>query len=89
AARWDGSMLYGVPEHDLSPDDVRAIREAAGERPYDVAVGGRAREEDWDAERERLRSLEAAGATWWCEYAPPDERDAMRAAVDRGPLRID
>lgn len=89
AARWDGSLLYGVPEHDLSPEDVRAIREAAGDRPYDIVVGGRAREEDWEAERERLRAIASAGATWWAEYVPADGRDAMRSAVDRGPMRID
>jgi alkanesulfonate monooxygenase SsuD/methylene tetrahydromethanopterin reductase-like flavin-dependent oxidoreductase (luciferase family) len=64
AARWDGSMLYRVPGHDLSPDDVRVLREAAGERPYDIAVGGRARDDDLEAERERLRAVAAAGATW-------------------------
>jgi alkanesulfonate monooxygenase SsuD/methylene tetrahydromethanopterin reductase-like flavin-dependent oxidoreductase (luciferase family) len=89
AARWDGSMLYRVPGHDLTPDDVQALREAAGDRPYDIAVGGRSREEDWEAERERLRAVAAAGATWSCDYVPPNDRDAMRAAVDRGPLRID
>jgi alkanesulfonate monooxygenase SsuD/methylene tetrahydromethanopterin reductase-like flavin-dependent oxidoreductase (luciferase family) len=89
AARWDGSLLYGVPEHDLSPEDVRAIREAASDRPYDIVVGGRARQEDWEAERERLRAIGSAGATWWAEYVPADSRDAMRSAVDRGPLRID
>lgn len=89
AARWDGSMLYRVPGHDLSPDDVQALCEAAGPRPYDIAVGGRSREEDWEAERGRLRAIAAAGATWSGEYVPPDTRDAMRAAVDRGPLRID
>jgi alkanesulfonate monooxygenase SsuD/methylene tetrahydromethanopterin reductase-like flavin-dependent oxidoreductase (luciferase family) len=89
AARWDGSLLYGVPEHDLSPEDVRAIREAAGDRPYDIVVGGRARQDDWEAERERLRAIGSAGATWWAEYVPADSRDAMRSAVERGPLRID
>jgi alkanesulfonate monooxygenase SsuD/methylene tetrahydromethanopterin reductase-like flavin-dependent oxidoreductase (luciferase family) len=89
AARWDGSLLYGVPEHDLSPEDVRAIREAAGDRPYDIVVGGRARQDDSEAERERLRAISAAGATWCAEYVPADGRDAMRASVDRGPLRID
>jgi hypothetical protein len=68
---------------------VRALREAAGERPYDIAVGGRSREEDWEAERDRLHAVAAAGATWSGEYVPPDSREAMRAAVDRGPLRID
>jgi alkanesulfonate monooxygenase SsuD/methylene tetrahydromethanopterin reductase-like flavin-dependent oxidoreductase (luciferase family) len=89
AARWDGSMLYRVPGHDLSPDDVRVLREAAGERPYDITVGGRARDDDLEAERERLRAVAAAGATWSGEYVPPGTREAMRAAVDRGPLRID
>jgi alkanesulfonate monooxygenase SsuD/methylene tetrahydromethanopterin reductase-like flavin-dependent oxidoreductase (luciferase family) len=89
AARWDGSLLYGVPEHDLSPDDVRAIREAAGDRPYDIVVGGRARDEDSEAERGRVRAIASAGATWSAEYVPADSREAMRAAVDRGPLRID
>jgi alkanesulfonate monooxygenase SsuD/methylene tetrahydromethanopterin reductase-like flavin-dependent oxidoreductase (luciferase family) len=89
AARWDGSLLYGVREHDLSPDDVRAIRGAVGDRPYDIVVGGRARDEDAEAERERLREIAAAGATWSAEYVPTDSREAMRSAVDRGPLRID
>lgn len=89
AARWDGSLLYGAREHDLSPDDVRAIREAAGDRPYDIVVGGRARDEDSGAERERLRAIAAVGATWSAEYVPADTRDAMRSAVGCGPLRID
>lgn len=83
-------MLYGARErgreHDLTPDDVRAIRAAAGDRPYDVMVGGRARRDDWDAERERLRDLEEAGTTWSCEYVPVAAEDEMRAAVTRGPL---
>jgi alkanesulfonate monooxygenase SsuD/methylene tetrahydromethanopterin reductase-like flavin-dependent oxidoreductase (luciferase family) len=89
AARWDGSLLYGVREHDLSPDDIQAIREAVGDRPYDIVVGGRARQADWEAERERLQAIASAGATWWAEYVPAESREAMRAAVDRGPLRID
>jgi alkanesulfonate monooxygenase SsuD/methylene tetrahydromethanopterin reductase-like flavin-dependent oxidoreductase (luciferase family) len=91
AARWDGSMLYGARErgreHDLTPDDVRAIRAAAGDRDgYDVMVGGRARSDDWGAERERLRELAEAGTTWSCEYVPVADIDDMRKAVDRGPL---
>ena len=93
AARWDGSCLYrethGGPWEDMSPDDVRALRELAGDRPYDVCVGGRARGEDEDAEREWIRAVGDAGATWWAEFVPAAERDVMRAAVERGPLRID
>jgi alkanesulfonate monooxygenase SsuD/methylene tetrahydromethanopterin reductase-like flavin-dependent oxidoreductase (luciferase family) len=90
AARWDGSMLYGARErgreHDLAPDDVRALRAAAGDREYDVMVGGRARRDDWDAERERLRDLAEAGTAWSCEYVPVADKEEMRAAIDRGPL---
>ncbi|MDQ3431682.1 MAG: LLM class flavin-dependent oxidoreductase [Actinomycetota bacterium] len=86
AARWDGSCLYREGSHDLSPDDVRALREAAGDRPYDISVGGRGRrggDEVW------LREIAAAGATWWSEYVSVAHPEEMREAVRRGPLRID
>ncbi len=89
AARWDGSMLYGTRQHDLAPDDVRAIRANAGDRPYDVMLGGRARRDDVDADRAWMRSVAEAGATWWSEYVPAAERGDMRKAVDRGPLKVD
>jgi alkanesulfonate monooxygenase SsuD/methylene tetrahydromethanopterin reductase-like flavin-dependent oxidoreductase (luciferase family) len=93
AARWDGSCLYkethGGPWEDMSPDDVRALRALAGDRPYDVCVGGRHRGEDEDAEREWIASVADAGATWWAEFVPAAERHAMRKAVDGGPLRIE
>jgi hypothetical protein len=73
----------------MSPDEVRALRGLAGDRPYDVCVGGRRRREDEEAEREWIRGVAEAGATWWCEFVPAAERDAMRTAVERGPLRID
>jgi hypothetical protein len=63
------------------------LRTAAGDKPYDVSVGGSARGDDPDAERARIWELGEAGVTWWTEYVPADERDAMRAAVDRGPLQ--
>ena len=44
ALRWDGSCLYrethGGPWEDMSPDDVHALRAAAGDRPFTIAVGG-------------------------------------------------
>jgi alkanesulfonate monooxygenase SsuD/methylene tetrahydromethanopterin reductase-like flavin-dependent oxidoreductase (luciferase family) len=91
AARWDGSCLYkethGGPWEDMTPEDVRALRRLAGDRPYDVCVGGRERGEDEDAEREWIASVADAGATWWAEFVAAAERDAMRSAVERGPLR--
>ena len=90
AARWDGSVLYREQGHDLRPDDIRTLLDLVPDPSrFDVCLGGRARRDDADEERAWIRSVAEVGATWWAEYVPPDERDAMRAAVDRGPLRID
>lgn len=67
---------------------MRAIRANAGDRPYDVAVGGAPRRDDWDEEREYVRAVADAGATWFVEWVPPGEAATMREAVDRGPLRV-
>jgi alkanesulfonate monooxygenase SsuD/methylene tetrahydromethanopterin reductase-like flavin-dependent oxidoreductase (luciferase family) len=93
AARWDGSCLYKLRAGPWTPDDVRALR-ALVERdrpgaPFDVALGGDKRGDDWQAERARIGALAEAGATWWVEYVPPAELAAMREAVARGPLRGD
>ncbi len=92
AARWDGSCLYrdthGGPWEHMTPDDVRALRAAAGDRPYTIAVGGSRRGADWDAEREHIRAVAEASADWWVEWIPPGERETMVEAVERGPLRI-
>lgn len=87
AARWDGSMLYRADGGDLSTADVRAIRAAAGDPWYDVMVGVSS-SSDPGAEGERLRDLEAAGATWASEYVPVQDLDAMRQALERGPVRV-
>ena len=91
ALHWDGSCLYkethGGPWEDMSPDDVRTLRERAGSRPYEICVGGRGRAEDRDAERDWIRAVADAGADWWAEFVPSADTDAMRAAVARGPLR--
>jgi alkanesulfonate monooxygenase SsuD/methylene tetrahydromethanopterin reductase-like flavin-dependent oxidoreductase (luciferase family) len=93
AARWDGSLLYREthrgPWQNLTPEDVAAIRARAGDRAYDVAVATPKRSDDWEDDREWLRAVAAAGATWHDEWVPPSDRETMRAAVDRGPLRID
>jgi alkanesulfonate monooxygenase SsuD/methylene tetrahydromethanopterin reductase-like flavin-dependent oxidoreductase (luciferase family) len=97
AARWDGSCLYratadGDGDH-MAPDDVRALLAFVRERrpdgkPFEIVLGGRRRDEDWERERERVRSAADAGGTWWIEWVPPASVEAMRACVERGPLRI-
>jgi hypothetical protein len=97
ALRWDGSKLYKahLPGPDgvkvdpgpMTADDVRQLRAMAGNRPFDIAVGGSPRSEDVEADRAHVRSVEEAGATWWVEWIAPTDRDSMRNSVDRGPLR--
>jgi alkanesulfonate monooxygenase SsuD/methylene tetrahydromethanopterin reductase-like flavin-dependent oxidoreductase (luciferase family) len=91
AARWDGACMYrethGGPWQDMTPQDVRALRAAAGERPYTVALGGDERGDDWDAEREHIRAVGEAGADWWIEWMRPREPATMLERVERGPLR--
>jgi alkanesulfonate monooxygenase SsuD/methylene tetrahydromethanopterin reductase-like flavin-dependent oxidoreductase (luciferase family) len=97
ALRWDGSKLYKahvagpdgvkVDAGPMTADDVRRLRAMAGNRPFDIAVGGSPRSDDADADRMHIRAVEEAGATWWVEWIPPGERDTMRRSVDRGPLR--
>jgi hypothetical protein len=54
-----------------------------------VAVGGWERRGDLDEELEHRRSVAEAGADWWVEWVSPAEREPMRKAVLRGPLRVD
>lgn len=101
AARWDGAILgwkVGPPqgngkEVEMTPDDVRQlVAEIGCLRPqgldgYDFVMGGRRRNPDEAAERDWLREMAAAGATWWMDWVPPGPADEMRHAVRRGPLR--
>ncbi len=101
ALRWDGSCLYKQPANwdvweDWTPENVRTLKTSADQKhgaaaAYDIALGGRHRGDDWDKERTLIRSLAEAGATWWIEYQPPEIGDlaAVRAAIARGPIRID
>jgi alkanesulfonate monooxygenase SsuD/methylene tetrahydromethanopterin reductase-like flavin-dependent oxidoreductase (luciferase family) len=89
ALRWDGSMLYKEGGDYMTPADVRELKALAGSRRFEIAVGGTARREDWDEEREWIRKVASAGATWWMEWVRPSGRESMRAVVQRGPLRID
>jgi alkanesulfonate monooxygenase SsuD/methylene tetrahydromethanopterin reductase-like flavin-dependent oxidoreductase (luciferase family) len=100
ALRWDGSCMYidtrGGPWRDWTPEDVRTLRTMAErwrskDTPFDIVLGGRQRDDDWDQERALIKSLAEAGATWWIEYLPPElgGMDVIREAIARGPLRID
>ena len=61
----------------------------AGDRRWDIAVGGWERRDDLDEELEHRRSVAEAGADWWVEWVAPAERAEMARAVVRGPLRVD
>jgi alkanesulfonate monooxygenase SsuD/methylene tetrahydromethanopterin reductase-like flavin-dependent oxidoreductase (luciferase family) len=94
ALRWDGACLYRHDSHFMMPDDIadlraRVVAARGGNDGYEISVGGSPRREDWNEEREYIRGLRDAGATWWIEYAPPDGVDVMRTAIARGPLRLD
>ena len=79
---------------EMEPNDVRALvdevrRQRRGSLDgYEFVMGGGQRQADEGAERERLRSMALAGATWWMEWiAPCAPEDAFRK-VRRGPLRV-
>lgn len=95
AARWDGMCPYKHKSHYLMPDDIRTLRdfvlrERGSLQGYDIAVGGSARDSNWEEESERIRSLAEAGVTWWTEYIPPDSGDleTVRGLIKRGPLFV-
>jgi alkanesulfonate monooxygenase SsuD/methylene tetrahydromethanopterin reductase-like flavin-dependent oxidoreductase (luciferase family) len=99
AARWDGACLYraqsagsSVDIGSLLPEDIVALRRffethRDASTPFEIAVGGRKRGEDWKREREAIREAADAGATWWTEWIPPGDPAEMRIAIQRGPLR--
>jgi alkanesulfonate monooxygenase SsuD/methylene tetrahydromethanopterin reductase-like flavin-dependent oxidoreductase (luciferase family) len=101
AARWDGSCLFvpttysaaGTESRDWTPEDVRtflatvADLRPAGSGAFDMAVGGRARKDDWAAEQDLVDALAEAGATWWVEWIAPTDRHTAESAIARGPIR--
>ncbi len=102
AARWDGACLYkatavGSAEDSgegLTPDEIRRLKRfVEARRPesvaFDIMAGGTAPDADRKQTRARMRSCAEAGATWWQEWTPPGEPEVMRAAIARGPSRID
>src|SRR5262249_28758185 len=81
APRWAGPCLYRRSGGPLLAEDVRDLRSRAGDRRWDIAVGGWERRSDLGEELEHRRSVAAAGADWWVEWVAPADRAAMRAAV--------
>ena len=100
AARWDG-FVGGKASAEgeylrLTPDEVKALiadiaRERTSPEPVEIALGGYERDPDMERERDMIRALAEAGATWWSEYVTPEmgSVDAMRAHIAGGPLRIE
>ena len=94
ALRWDGACLYKAlpPEwDDMTADDVREFRllaSQAGRKGFSIAIGGRQRRDDLDAEREYVASLADAGADWWHEWIHPrTPLETARKLIAAGPLR--
>lgn len=98
APRWDGICAYveagGFDKWiDHSPKfvaDVQALvrQERGAIDAFDIVTGGRPRSDDWDADRDLIRSLDEAGASWWIEYVDPmADVSTTHEAVSRGPLR--
>ena len=93
-ARWDGCCVYkGSPDEkwqDITAPVVHEIQAVTAGRPaFDIALGGRERAVDIDRERQHIRSVAKAGATWWNEWVRPGDRQRIVQAVRRGPLRAD
>jgi hypothetical protein len=98
AARWDGVLPLPVPTGNggrhLTAAEVRHLRQAIESQrtergPFDVALGGLERGPDWEEERAHIACVAEAGATWWMEGIPAANSAIMRAAIERGPLRVD
>jgi alkanesulfonate monooxygenase SsuD/methylene tetrahydromethanopterin reductase-like flavin-dependent oxidoreductase (luciferase family) len=100
AARYDGCCLYKHHKpgewSDWTADEVLALKafieshRDVGQQgtPYEIKLGGRSRSDDWEQDRDLMRSLAEAGVTWWVEYVPVGKLEEMREKVQRGPLRL-
>ncbi|WUI01361.1 LLM class flavin-dependent oxidoreductase [Spirillospora sp. NBC_00431] len=95
AARWDGAVpLFPgyLDQTPPSPAEVGALaaflraERPAGAGPFDLVVGGRT---DPGHAADIVRPLEEAGATWWEERIPFDERldrlDPYLRRIEQGP----
>jgi alkanesulfonate monooxygenase SsuD/methylene tetrahydromethanopterin reductase-like flavin-dependent oxidoreductase (luciferase family) len=103
AAQWDGLVprllggdfgAYLTPEH--TRDIVSYVRQyRASDEPFDIVISGHTASASDSA---RVRDVEGAGATWWCEdispwpfgwnWEGPWPVDAMRDRIRGGPPRL-
>jgi alkanesulfonate monooxygenase SsuD/methylene tetrahydromethanopterin reductase-like flavin-dependent oxidoreductase (luciferase family) len=97
AMRWDGAIPAkrspeGVFSAPLAPEDLRALREYAGqhrppEAPFEVVLEGVTPGDDPPAARALVEPLAEAGATWWVEsiWEGPNEVEDIRRRLRQGP----
>jgi alkanesulfonate monooxygenase SsuD/methylene tetrahydromethanopterin reductase-like flavin-dependent oxidoreductase (luciferase family) len=78
AMRWDGLLPQEAEGRQPTLAQISAIREAVGDRDYDIVIEGEGNEHSPAA-------WAAAGATWWIEsmWGAVNEIDAALAANDR------
>src|SRR5947209_11449515 len=97
AARWDGIVPYKGPGttgwEDFTPDDIRQVRasiecQRSASTPFDIAIGGRSRGDDWEQERALIGGVAEAGATSWMEAIFAPDIESMRAAIGHALLCI-
>jgi alkanesulfonate monooxygenase SsuD/methylene tetrahydromethanopterin reductase-like flavin-dependent oxidoreductase (luciferase family) len=92
AARWDGYFPF-KEEGAVTPQDVTAIRCAIKEirgtlQGFDLGIGGNARTDDIERDREKMRALAEAGVTWWSEFMPHRGIDKVMKLIANGPIKI-
>ena len=84
AARWDGVFALRSDFSLMSPDDVAELRDYVlahreTSDPFDIAVSARFPDNYPAPEPATMQEYEAAGVTWWLEYAwtPEQARDLI------------
>jgi alkanesulfonate monooxygenase SsuD/methylene tetrahydromethanopterin reductase-like flavin-dependent oxidoreductase (luciferase family) len=96
SARWDGiiaaDMSDGAGDTPVSPETIneiqkwmRAHRDTAA--PFDIIVEGESSGESNAPDRERIRALADAGATWWIEsrWEENESAETLLQRIRQGP----
>ena len=100
AARFDGVNAFTKRDDgtygDLTPAEIQQLKRFMDEHhtaptPFDIVTGGRVFDAiDDERARALLRAHTAAGTTWCLENIWPDrEIDDVRAAIQKGPPRLE
>lgn len=102
AARWDGAFPMLGTEQEAVPPDPATIRDvhaflrsrragSAADKPFDLTICG-ASPTNQAAATDLLKPLAEAGATWWQECMPWDERltsaELMVRRIEQGPPQL-